>query len=321
MGHYCYIYIKWFSYDLQVKTWHSWPTFLFITKSLHRVNREPGKNMNKLIVPFLFIACLFATSCIDDDEPRDKTKDIIMSVSEETDIMYDLFDDKGEYPIECMRVMDEDFPGKWRNLSMTAIEGFDYEPGHRYTLKVRRTILANPPADASSYTYRLLEILEDRIWPEAPKEDNKIIVKEEADIPYEDKCPYHIYDLYKDAFVIDKDGKMHYANYKDGDIVLDLSYAAIRLVYAVETSSPDFIEFNRTGKKATSAYVLSPLTDKIERVSLTRGTLYIKDIISQDLFDEIVTKYESGKTLEYALILANSRHYGLQKVYFTISKE
>ena len=277
--------------------------------------------MNKLIFPFLFIVCLFVTSCLNDDEPRDKVKDIIMSVSEETGIMYDLFDDKREYPIECLRVMDEDFPGEWRNLSMNAIEGFDYAPGHMYTLKVRRTILANPPADASSYTYRLLEILEDRIWPEEPKEDDKIIINKEEDIPYEDKCPYHIYDLYKDAFVIDSNGKMHYSNYKDGDMVLDLSYAAIRLEFAIETSSPDFIEFNRTGKKATSAYVLSPLTDKIERVSLTRGALYLKDVISLDLYDEIVSKYESGETLEYGLVLANSRHYGLQKVHFTIIKE
>lgn len=75
------------------------------------------------------------TSCMDEDEPRDKTKDIIMSVSEETGIMYDLFDDKREHPIECFRVMDEDFPGEWRNLALNAIQGFDYEPGHRYTLK------------------------------------------------------------------------------------------------------------------------------------------------------------------------------------------
>ena len=105
--------------------------------------------MHKLSIPFLFILCLFVTSC-NNDEPGDKTKDIIMSVSEETGIMYDIFDDKREHPIECLRVMDEDFPGEWRNLSMTAIEGFDYEPGHMYTLKVRRTILQ--PMRAHTHT-------------------------------------------------------------------------------------------------------------------------------------------------------------------------
>lgn len=276
--------------------------------------------MNKLIIPFLFIACLFVTAC-SDDEPKDKTKDIIMSVSEEPGVMYDLFDDEGKYPMICLRVMDEDFPGEWRNLPMTAIEGFEYEIGHMYTLKVRRTILANPPADASSYTYRLVAVLEDRIWPEEPNEDDKIVVNTEEDIPYEEKCPYHIYDVYKDAFVIDGNGKMHYADYKDGDPELDMSFAAVQLEFAIDRSSPDFLEFNRIGKMAYYAYVLSPLTEKIEKVWLTRGTLYLKDVISHELYDEIATEYESGQMLEYSLVLANIHGYGLQKVKFSISKE
>lgn len=276
--------------------------------------------MNKLIIPLLFIACLFVTAC-SDDEPKDKTKDIIMSVSEEPGVMYDIFDDEGKHPMICLRVMDEDFPGKWRNLPMTAIEGFEYEIGHMYTLKVRRTILANPPADASSYTYRLIAVLEDRIWPEEPNEEDKIVVNTEEDIPYEEKCPYHIYDVYKDAFVVDGNGKMHYADYKDGDPELDMSFAAVQLEFAIDRSSPDFLEFNRIGKMAYYAYVLSPLTEKIEKVWLTRGTLYLKDVISQELYNEIATEYESGRTLEYSLVLANIHGYGLQKVKFSISKE
>lgn len=46
----------------------------------------------KLIVAILTLAGLTACS---DDEPRDKTKDIIMSVSEESGVMYDLFDSEG----------------------------------------------------------------------------------------------------------------------------------------------------------------------------------------------------------------------------------
>lgn len=276
--------------------------------------------MNKLFIPFLFIAWLFLTAC-SDDEPRDKTKDIIMSVSEEPGVMFDLFDDEGKNPIVCMRVMDEDSPGEWRNLSMTAIEGFSYEIGHMYTLKVRRTILANPPADASAYTYRLIFILEDRIWPEEPKNDDEIIVNKEEDIPYEERCPYHIYDLYKDGFVIDGDGKMHYADYKAGDITFDWSFAAIHLEFAIEKSSPDFLAFNRISKMAYYAYVLSPVTDIIEKVWLTRGSLYLKEIISKDLYNEIVQNYKPGDKLEYELVLANIHGYGLQKVKFSIIKE
>ncbi|MEY8686624.1 hypothetical protein AB9N12_11000 [Bacteroides sp. AN502(2024)] len=151
-----------------------------------------------------------------------------------------------------------------------------------------------------------------------PKEE--ILANREEDIPYTEGCPYHVYDLYKDAFVIDNKGNMHYANYKDGDISLDLDFAAIRLDHAIPKESPDFLAFNRIGKMAYYAYVLYPLTDKVEKVRLTRGTLYLKDVISEDLYDEIVTKYESGKTLEYSLVLANIYGYGLQKISFTISK-
>ena len=276
--------------------------------------------MKKIILPFLFLACFFVISC-NDDEPKDKTKDIIMSVSGETGIMFDLFDDEGKYPIECLRVMDEDFPGEWRNLSMTAIEGFEYQHGHMYTLRVRRTILANPPADASSYVYKLLAVLEDRVWPDDKEPEEEIIVNKEEDIPYAENCPYHIYDIYKDAFVIDGKGNMHYANYEVGDINLDMDFAAVRLEFAIPKDSPDFLEFNRVGRMAYYAYVLSPLTDKIEKVRLTRGALYLKEVISQDLYDKVVSEYEKGKTLKYGLVLVNIHGYGLQKVHFTISKE
>ena len=100
-----------------------------------------------------------------------------------------------------------------------------------------------------------------------------------------------------------------------------MSVAAVQLEFAIDRSSPDFLEFNRIGKMAYYAYVLSPLTEKIEKVWLTRGTLYLKDVISQELYDEIAMEYESGQTLEYSLVLANIHGYGLQKVKFSISKE
>lgn len=209
--------------------------------------------MNKLIIPFLFIASLFATAC-SDDEPKDKTKDIIMSVSEEPGVMYDPFDAEGMQQIMCLRVMDEDFPGEWRNLSMSAIEGFDYQIGHMYTLKVRRTILANPPADASSYTYKLLETLEDRVWPPVEDSDEEIIVNCEADIPYEEDCPYHIYNIYRDGkFVVGNDGRVRYQDY---DMTMDFDYAAVHLEFAIPKDSPDFLKFNRIGKMAYFAYVI-----------------------------------------------------------------
>lgn len=274
--------------------------------------------MNKLIIPFLFIACLFMTAC-NDDEPKDKTKDIMMSVSEEPGVMFCPFDNEGKYPIMCLRVMDGDFPGEWRNLSMSAIDGFEYEIGHKYTLRVRRTILANPPADASSYTYKLLSILEDRIWPPENKPNDEIIVNTEEDIPYETDCPYHIYNVYGEGdFIFGNDGRIYYRDY---DMIMEFDYAAINLEFAILKTSPDFNKFNRIGKMAYFAYVISPLTNKIEKMYLTNGNLYLKEVVSVDLFREIVNEYKSGQTLEYNLVLANIHGYGLQKVKFTITKE
>ena len=39
------------------------------------------------------------------------------------------------------------------------IEGFTYEPGFAYTLRVARRHVPNPPADGSSVAYRLITVL------------------------------------------------------------------------------------------------------------------------------------------------------------------
>lgn len=39
------------------------------------------------------------------------------------------------------------------------IQGFEYEPGYQYTLKVKQFDVANPPADAPNVRYELVEII------------------------------------------------------------------------------------------------------------------------------------------------------------------
>jgi uncharacterized protein DUF4377 len=58
---------------------------------------------------------------------------------------------------ECLQVKNAESE-PWRNLFAT-IEGFEYEPGYQYELKVEVSPLANPPADASSLRYTLLEVV------------------------------------------------------------------------------------------------------------------------------------------------------------------
>jgi len=125
--------------------------------------------MNKFLISFLFIACHFIAAC-GNNEPKNIIKEIRMSISSDTGITYSLFDNNKENPIECMLVMTEDNPSVWQPLAFGAIEGFTYEQGHEYYLRVKKTTFANPPADASDTTYSLIEILMDKLMiePETP---------------------------------------------------------------------------------------------------------------------------------------------------------
>lgn len=63
----------------------------------------------------------------------------------------------GEGQRECLRVRRVP-DGEWENFFGT-IEGFTHEPGWRTRIEVERRRVPNPPADASSWSYRLLRVL------------------------------------------------------------------------------------------------------------------------------------------------------------------
>lgn len=60
-------------------------------------------------------------------------------------------------PTTCLQVRF-DPAGSWENFS-DPIEGFEFEEGFYYELRVRRVSIADPPADASSLRWILLEII------------------------------------------------------------------------------------------------------------------------------------------------------------------
>lgn len=66
----------------------------------------------------------------------------------------------GVAPMTCLQVREaEDQP--W-TLHYFGYEGFKHQPGVEYRLRVRGTPVANPPADAPSIRWSLLEILDQR---------------------------------------------------------------------------------------------------------------------------------------------------------------
>lgn len=105
------------------------------------------------------VAVLFAAtfvSCNADDDDGDKTSTVRMYVSAETGLRLP-FGATGY--VECMKVKEEGW-SDYQPLDMQAIGGFSYVKGCAYTLLVKKTTLANPPADGSLVIYELMEILE-----------------------------------------------------------------------------------------------------------------------------------------------------------------
>ena len=68
---------------------------------------------------------------------------------------------EGVAPMTCMQVQESDLPesGKWNNF-YSRIEGFTYEAGYLYKLRIRKETLEDVPADASSIRYVLVQVLE-----------------------------------------------------------------------------------------------------------------------------------------------------------------
>ena len=115
-----------------------------------------------------------------------------------------------------MQVMTEDEPGQWQNLYFSAVKGFTYERGHEYELRVKRTILANPPQDASNRTYELVRILADKKVEDVAEPVEKE-VKSEADIEYEQQYPVEKYAIAKGGeYMVDADGltSMHKSTWR-----------------------------------------------------------------------------------------------------------
>lgn len=266
---------------------------------------------------FVMLAAFSLASCSSDDDDKDITKVINMSVSAEPGVMYDLFDSMGEHPIECMRVMTEDEPGRWQDLCFSEIKGFTYERGHEYELRVKRTILANPPQDASNRTYELVRILADKKVEEVAEPVEKE-VKSEADIEYEQQCPIEKYAIAKGGeYIVDADGKV---TYSDGTPTPEFDkHAQIYLENILDKSHPLWQAGARY--QATYAYVLSPLTDEIRLVPSNHSCFLFKNILTESEMTHVQQSMKQGETLRYALILANVYKRGIQKVEFTIKKK
>ncbi|MDH3203353.1 MAG: DUF4377 domain-containing protein [Nitrosopumilus sp.] len=103
---------------------------------------------------------------------------IPISYAEETKTMFvgpELVDCVGVGPQKCMMVK-ESADSDWMNF-YNKIQGFEFVPGYEYKLRVNVSEVKNPPADASSLKYDLVEVV-----------SKNQIVKNTRHIPYEGLC-------------------------------------------------------------------------------------------------------------------------------------
>jgi hypothetical protein len=61
----------------------------------------------------------------------------------------------GVAPMKCLQVKEKE-SDSWGNF-YSNIEGFTYEPGFEYVLKVKTEKIQNPPMDGSSIKYTLVQ--------------------------------------------------------------------------------------------------------------------------------------------------------------------
>lgn len=88
------------------------------------------------------------------DKSGDWTETVMMTVSHELGTYYGM---EG-IPQPSMKIKEEGWED-WQPEPFSGIEDFEYIRGYEYVLKVEKTHIAEPPMDAPSIRYRLVEII------------------------------------------------------------------------------------------------------------------------------------------------------------------
>lgn len=106
----------------------------------------------------IIMMCIISfCSCLDGtDEKKDWSEIVNLYVSGET----------GEYipwggdgkALKGIKIKEKE-KEEWWVVHIQTVQGFIYEEGYSYLLKVKKNHLANPPADGSSWNYELIEII------------------------------------------------------------------------------------------------------------------------------------------------------------------
>lgn len=262
---------------------------------------------------FLFLAALLTLGC-SDDEPKNQEKEVSMFVSSETGV-HEVLKKDGGSSYKCMLVRLDNESNDWEQLGFYNIEGFTYEEGHEYELRVKTTV-DNLPTDFFYRKFSLVRIVKDTKVKE-PEDSNGVGIKSETEIEYQESCPFYKYKVAHNFVVNDKGDIFK----PDGWPLSSYKHTRIYLDNILDKADPNWVKFNKIPYQATYSYVFSPLSDKIKMVSNQYGGPLFKEVVPETEFEHITKTMKSGEELQYQLILVNIYKKGLQKLQFTITKQ
>ena len=189
------------------------------------------------------ISAISLSSCLYDDEPKDKTRTIDISVLSETQVTFPFMDSHSQMPVEMLVIVEDN--GRQDLVHPTEIKGFDWERGYSYRLSIDKTTLANPPMDGGNITYRLRKVL-------SKQKDNSfnpsdIKVSTETDVMYAPEAPADIYVTDWSGFSIDDSGNI--SGVIHNTLTQALFPATIFFIYTLPKTSPLYCRWSYLAEK------------------------------------------------------------------------
>ena len=128
----------------------------FFRCTTFKLNHLKIFKMKKLLTLLVFVLIAISTvACLRESEEKDKISIVTATVHHQhADLKVPPFFDT---VVKGLRIK-ESGSAEW--ITITGIQGFTYEEGFEYELRLQKTHLADPPQDSpSDVTYKLLETL------------------------------------------------------------------------------------------------------------------------------------------------------------------
>lgn len=112
-------------------------------------------NLKTSITIIILMLSIIFISCSDKNDDIDWTEEKNVEISPDI-VPVNIFGEPGTVDGMLVKIEGDN---QWHAYPINFIEGFDFEPGYFYVLKVKITHLSNPPQDASNVEYALIQVL------------------------------------------------------------------------------------------------------------------------------------------------------------------